>query len=586
MPSVTASRGRPASLRLELAGDLSQVRPASGAVHDFLAECGWSDEDLIPVDLALVEACNNALEYAGETGRGKPVVIHTQVDGNEVEIRIHDHTPGFEWPERAQLPSPESESGRGIYLIQSTMDSAAYFRGAGENVLVLRKRREQADISSTIPANTASLQEKLAENERIIGEMIEELSSCYESLAAIFRYSADQGKEGDLREFAGRLGRDLQMIVAADWFVLRLLPRPDGTPGIFAASELAKSAPSIPPAASPDAQAAESRDRVWFESVPTDSGLPAESAGVVQPIQLGSHFLGTLTLGKRRAEHAVLASGALTFSAAQMNVIATLADFLAIQAANHQFHEERLHQRLVTHELEIANRIQRSLLQSSLPQVPGFSLAGFSRNAREVGGDFYDVLRVDDDTLLLIIADVMGKGIPAALFAASLRTLLRAAPELTTEPAALLGRVNRLLAPELSGVDMFITAQLACLHAADRQLVLASAGHCPLALAVGGEVRRYTPDGLPLGVLPDTTYVEETVALPKGSVALLYTDGLSEARNERGELWGEPRLLQWLGAAREESKAYQLREQLAAELHRYQGGTPVQDDQTFLVLAG
>ena len=123
-----------------------------------------------------------------------------------------------------------------------------------------------------------------------------------------------------------------------------------------------------------------------------------------------------------------------------------------------------------------------------------------------MGGDFYDVLKINAHSALLVIADVMGKGIPAALFAAMLRTLIRAAPELTPQPAALLERVNRLLFPELSGMDMFITAQLAYVDAKARRLVVAGAGHCPLAVATPTGVKTFSPEGMPLGIKQDTGF--------------------------------------------------------------------------------
>jgi len=126
-------------LRLALPCDLNQVRHASQTVHRFLAEQGCGEEILSGCDLALVEACNNAIKYAPDSARATPVGVEVTCSREQLELRVTDHTPGFEWPERAELPPPESESGRGIFLIQSLMDSAHYLRGNGENILVLRK---------------------------------------------------------------------------------------------------------------------------------------------------------------------------------------------------------------------------------------------------------------------------------------------------------------------------------------------------------------------------------------------------------------------------------------------------------------
>src|SRR5213078_2814923 len=126
-------------------------------------------------------------------------------------------------------------------------------------------------------------------------------------------------------------------------------------------------------------------------------------------------------------------------------------------------------------ELDIARNIQQSLLPKTFPSLPGFGLAGFCLSARQVGGDFFDVLPLSSHSALLVVADVMGKGVPAALFAATLRTLIRAMAEWTHRPGELLARVNRLMYDELSGVDMFITAQLALADTRQGRLIVASA---------------------------------------------------------------------------------------------------------------
>ncbi|MDB6108677.1 MAG: putative Phosphoserine phosphatase, partial [Pedosphaera sp.] len=456
----------------------------------------------------------------------------------------------------------------------------------------------QISLTGT-PASQENQARKLAENEQVISEMVEELSSCYESLSAIFRYSTDQGKTGSLKEFAQRLLGDLSQIVTADWFILRLIPKGESRLVVLAASEpgLELEPLSLPTSGKQshliEIEAALTRQRVWFGPQrplgvePLLAQAKPDATGVVLPVLLRDQLMGTLMIGKPALKNLSSPQGDLEFTARQINVINTFTDFLAIQIANARFQEEQFHRRLVTHELEIANNIQRSLLLTSLPQVPGFSLAGFCRSAHEVGGDFYDALKINDHSLLLVIADVMGKGIPAAMFAAILRTLLRAAPELTHQPGALLERVNHLLFPELSGVDMFITAQLACIDARTRKIVLANAGHCPLAVASPDGVRTFAPEGMPLGILPETSFQEETVELPLNCRVLLYTDGLTEALNSHGQYFGQKRLLDWLAhSTRGSRNPEELKAALAHELEKHQANTVLNDDQTFLIMSG
>ena len=593
MPGSFPAFSRPVCLRRSLACDLAEVRPLVQTVRHFLAEQGWTESDLMSLDLALAEACNNAIEYAAGDGATRPITVEAASDASLVEFRIHDHTPGFDWPEKIQLPAAENESGRGIYLMASIMDFAGYFRGRGENILVLRKLRPGGP--SAARARIAEDDARLAEKERIIGDLVEELSSCYESLSAIFRYSAELGKTGNLEGFARRLFDDLLRILSAEWFVLRLASRTDSRLVVFVASEPGlELEPLVPEANGNNARALEveaalARQTVWFDAQKPprpDDPLAAKpgSAGIVHPILLGEQLIGTVAIG-RPAPMESTTQRCAVFTAAQTNVVNTFADFLAIQIANARFQEEQLHQRLVTHELEIARNIQRSLLPAIIPQLPGFGLAAFCRSAREVGGDFYDVLKIDEHSLLLVIADVMGKGMPAAMFAASLRSLLRASPELTRQPAALLSRVNRLLFQELSDVDMFITAQLALVDARTRKIVTASAGHCPLAVAGAGTVRTFSPEGMPLGIKADTVFEDETADLPSGCRVLMHSDGLTESFDANQVQFGQQRLLDWLGRATAGRNAEQLRDELVAELDRHQSQAALlKDDQTFLLL--
>jgi sigma-B regulation protein RsbU (phosphoserine phosphatase) len=219
--------------------------------------------------------------------------------------------------------------------------------------------------------------------------------------------------------------------------------------------------------------------------------------------------------------------------------------------------------------------------------LPGFGLLGYCRSAGAVGGDFYDVLPTSGQSVLLVVADVMGKGAPAAQFAALLRTELRILAFQTLRPARLLGMLNRMLFEDLSRADVFITAQLALVEARERRLSVASAGHCPLLLANGaGEVGAFSPDGMPLGILPEQEFAVHVASLDPSCRALLYTDGLTEARNSDGEFFGEQRLRNWLGqSVRHGRSVEELSRDFLAEVRGFQSRELPKDDQTFLLLA-
>lgn len=129
----------PATLNFRLACDFNAVRGAAQRVHRFLAAHGVDEDTLMACDLALVEGCNNAIKYAPATARSTPVIVGATCNDGRIELRVTDHTAGFDWPAELALPDPESESGRGLFLIHSLMDEARYERGDGTNVLILRK---------------------------------------------------------------------------------------------------------------------------------------------------------------------------------------------------------------------------------------------------------------------------------------------------------------------------------------------------------------------------------------------------------------------------------------------------------------
>lgn len=200
------------------------------------------------------------------------------------------------------------------------------------------------------------------------------------------------------------------------------------------------------------------------------------------------------------------------------------------------------------HELEIARAIQQSMLPKALPQLPGWQLAAHWRPARAVSGDFYDFLPYADGRLGLLIADVTGKGVPAALVMATTTTLLRTVVAAESEPAAILARANELLLPLLPE-SIFVTCLYMLLEPATGRICFANAGHSLPMTVVQGVVQEPRATGMPLGLLPGRSYSECTIELPPGGGLLLHTDGIAEAHNAAGEMFGLARLRACLAAA-------------------------------------
>jgi anti-sigma regulatory factor (Ser/Thr protein kinase) len=135
-------------LRLTLPCQLSEVRHAVRTVQEFLKQQHCAENELSACELALVEACNNAIQYAAVENQSKPVLIEVTCDPCHVFLRVTDHTPGFDWPAHPVFPEPERQGGRGIPLMDSLMDQVEYFRSAEANVLVMRKDRAKTPFSS------------------------------------------------------------------------------------------------------------------------------------------------------------------------------------------------------------------------------------------------------------------------------------------------------------------------------------------------------------------------------------------------------------------------------------------------------
>lgn len=129
----------PTSHQISFEPTLSQAREAVRSVARFLAQHGLDQQEVFDCELALAEACNNAVQHAGADGRNQPISILARCADATVELRVTDHTPGFDWPESIPPPEPEIEKGRGLYLIQAMMDGVRYIRGTGENTLILQK---------------------------------------------------------------------------------------------------------------------------------------------------------------------------------------------------------------------------------------------------------------------------------------------------------------------------------------------------------------------------------------------------------------------------------------------------------------
>lgn len=234
----------------------------------------------------------------------------------------------------------------------------------------------------------------------------------------------------------------------------------------------------------------------------------------------------------------------------------------------------------IEQEMNSAHYIQKALLPESAPVIEGCRIDTFYNPAREVGGDLYDFLTLPDGRLGIVIGDVTGKGIPAALIMATTTAMIRAAASGSKRPGEVLGLVNNLLQVQMPS-GMFATCFYAILEPENQRLTYANAGHNIPYLARNGKVIELRATGMPLGLLPEQTYSEQEVVLEPEDFILFYTDGLVEAHNTNREMFGSPRL-KWLlqnGGRRDGLISYLLN-----DLETFTGPDWEQEDDVTLIV--
>ncbi len=250
-----------------------------------------------------------------------------------------------------------------------------------------------------------------------------------------------------------------------------------------------------------------------------------------------------------------------------------------------ELHQAMSHQTVLAglqQELEIARNMQLSILPRHPPPARDVEVAALMIPAREVGGDFYDYFMIDDDHLALVVADVSGKGIPAAFFMAISRTLLKSNAMFLREPSQVVARLNDQLCAENEQM-MFVTAFFAVLDLRSGALDFVNAGHNPPVLRDRGAAVSLLPrnQNAALAVLNDVDFTSGHVQLRAGDTLLLYTDGITEAHDPRGRLFGEDRLLD---AVMAHGGPGDLSQALLHQVRRFEGGVAQADDITCVAL--
>jgi serine phosphatase RsbU (regulator of sigma subunit)/anti-sigma regulatory factor (Ser/Thr protein kinase) len=308
---------------------------------------------------------------------------------------------------------------------------------------------------------------------------------------------------------------------------------------------------------------------------PAVRALRSAEVAVLVPLVTHGELVAILSLGRRLSEQEYSADDRrllenLARQAAPALRVAQLVREQEAEIRQRERHEQEMH---------VAQLIQQHFLPRELPSMPGWDVSAHYRPAREVGGDFYDFIDLPDGRLGIVVGDVTDKGVPAALVMASTRSVLRSSTQRLIEPAAVLERVNDMITPDMPP-HMFATCLYGILDPDTGSFRFANAGHnLPCVQTDDGAVE-ISATGVPLGLLPGSTYDENEVVIPPGRTLLLYSDALPEAHAPDREMFGFPRLVEITGASGDAAI-----DTLLSELDAFTGpGWEQEDDITMVAI--
>ena len=308
--------------------------------------------------------------------------------------------------------------------------------------------------------------------------------------------------------------------------------------------------------------------------------LPWESKTLLAvPIKIKQEVLGVIFVADKEGR----GGEAIEFSPADERLLSSFANQAAVALENARLYQESLEKERMDKELELAATIQRNLLPLKTTEIEGYDISALSIPCRQVGGDYYDLIELNSDHLGIVVADVSGKGTPAALLVSTLQATLHAYVEENFPLPQLIRRISKAIYRS-SLASGFITFFYGVLDQKSRTLTSVNAGHnYPILLRADGNILHLKEGGLCLGILEETTYQQETISLQKGDILILYTDGLSEATNPHEEEFGTQRLTE-LVKKNHHLPTSDIIEAISHQLKSWGRGTPPFDDLTLVLL--
>ena len=299
---------------------------------------------------------------------------------------------------------------------------------------------------------------------------------------------------------------------------------------------------------------------------------------LIIPINHKNELIGVLTFGSK--------SSGKAFSEEDIDLLKSFASQSAVSLENTRLNVEQINNQKYEEEVNIAKRIQNSLLPKEESAHSRLIISGYSEPARDIGGDFYDIINISDDKVLVAIADVSDKGIPAALYMSQVQAVLQFASKIFTSPKEMLSEINKQIYSQFSR-NSFVTILLALFDLSLNKVQVARAGHTPLIRLRGSMVENIYTKGIGIGLDKDNifnTNIEElTLDILPNDLYMLYSDGVSESMNAQKDLYGSARIEQLI-LQNQNASPDTIKSSLLASLRTFSQNTEMHDDITFVIL--
>lgn len=310
----------------------------------------------------------------------------------------------------------------------------------------------------------------------------------------------------------------------------------------------------------------------------TADKLRNEGIYTIIPLIIKNKIIGVVLFGLKH-------SGA-QFAGKDLELLLAACNQIAAAIENARLYEAEAEKLKIDRDLENAKRIQMSLLPSSIPDINGLDICGSMHPAMQVGGDYYDIIKVDDNRVFIIVGDVSGKGLAASFYMSKLETMVKLFCSEGKTPKEVLKEINKIITDTIER-NWFITVSIALFNTKDKKVYYSRAGHTPLLVAKDFQVKELVPKGIGIGMKPEEIFansIEEIeINMEPGQLFAFYSDGVTEAMNKRKELFGDLRFKSILKQSSSRS-AMQVENEIMHSLKTFRDGEPQNDDITLVLV--